>query len=330
MPVTTIFWLLQEGCNENPNPRDISILFEPLTMLDSLDLSYNSISFLYEDFLQTQGYLRELRISHNDLTSWRSNMTKWSHLELLDLSYNSLTTLSLETRLTLTQLEGNPKHRTKEHISLNLVGNPLQCICKNIPFLQWLARTEVYLEDFKLYQCFFDGGQKINMSIGIFNIISHLESECSSKIWLLLSSGGLALYFMVVTITTACYRWRHYIKYLILRMRMRWERLQTLIVREGQYDFDAFVSCTREGAKWMKKYFLPKLENETTGLKFCIAQRDFVVGKTIIDNIMDTINRSRKTILLIDDTFINSKWCQEELLLSHHVSINPRFSSIYN
>ena len=324
------FGLLQEGCNEKPSPQDFSILFEPLTTLDGLDISYNSFSFLYEDFLQTQENLRELIISHNDLTSWRSNMTKWIHLELLDLSYNSLTTLSLETRLTLTHLEGNPKNRTKEQISLNLMGNPLKCNCKNIPFLQWLARTELYLVDFKHYQCFSDDGQKVNMSSGIFNILSRLESECSSKIWLLLSSAGLALYFVVVTIITTCYRWRHYIKYVILKMRMRRERLQDFIGREGQYDFDAFVSCTREGAKWLKKYFLPKLENEATGLKFCIAQRDFVVGKTVIDNIMDTINRSRKTILLVDDTFINSKWCQEELLLSHHVRINPRFSTIYN
>ena len=132
--------LFQGGCNKNPNPRDFSILFEPLTTLVTLDISYNSLSFLYEDFLKTQKYLRELTISHNDLTSWRSNMTKWIHLELLDLSYNSLTTLSLETRLTLNKLDGNPKHRTKEHISLNLVGNPLKCTCENIPFLQWLAR----------------------------------------------------------------------------------------------------------------------------------------------------------------------------------------------
>ena len=168
------------------------------------------------------------------------------------------------------------------------------------------------------------------MSIGISKILSHLESKCSSKLWLILSSGELALYFVVVTIITTCYRWRHYIKYVILKMYMRRERLQALIGTEGQYDFDAFVSCTREGAKSLKKYFLPKLENKDTDLKFCIAQRDFVVGKTIIDNIMDTINRSRKTILLVDDTFINSKWCQEELLLSHHVRINPRFSSVYN
>ena len=313
--------LLQGGCNKNPSPKDFSILFEPLTNLVTLDISYNSFSFLYEDFLQTHKNLRELRISHNDLTSWRSNMTKWIHLELLELSYNSLTTLSLETRLTLTQLEGNPKHRTKEHISLNLIGNPLKCNCKNIPFLQWLARTDLILLDIEDYTCYFNGGPELKMSIGISSILSRLESECSSKVWLIVSSGGLVLYLMVVTITITCYRWRHYIKYLILRMRIRPERLQALIGREGQYDFDAFISCTREGAKWLKKYFLPKLENNDTGFKFCIAQRDFVVGKTIIDNIMDSINRSRKTILLVDETFIRSKWCQEELLLSHHVSV---------
>ena len=111
--------LLQGGCNENPSSRDFSVLFEPLITLEILDLSYNSISFLDEDFLQPQENLRELRLSDNKLASWRSNMSKWIHLELLDLSYNSLTTLSLETRLTLNKLDGHPKHRTKEHISLN-------------------------------------------------------------------------------------------------------------------------------------------------------------------------------------------------------------------
>ena len=72
-----------------------------------------------------------------------------------------------------------------------------------------------------------------------------------------------------------------------------------------------------------------KLENQDTGLKFCVAQRDFLVGKTIIDNIMDTISKSRKTILLVDETFMESEWCQEELLLSHHVSTYPIFECHY-
>ena len=315
------FGSLRGGCDDNPSPRDFSTLFEPLTALENLDISYNSFSYFYEDFLQTQGNIKELRVSHNDLTSWHSNMTKWIHLKVLDLSYNRLTTLSLETRLILTKFEGNLKHRTKEHISLNLAGNPLKCTCKNIPFLQWMARTQVRLVDLKDYQCIFDDGEKVSMSVGIFNILSRLESECTNNIFLILSYVvGLTLFVMIVITTTTSYRWRHYIKYLFLRMRMRRERLQALIGGECDFDFDAFISCTREGAKWTKTHFLPKLENKTTGFKFCIAQRGFVVGKTIIDNIMDTINRSRKTILLVDETFIESKWCQEELLLSHHVS----------
>ena len=101
---------------------------------------------------------------------------------------------------------------------------------------------------------------------------------------------------------------------------MRRERLDALLGRYNEYKYDGFVSCTREGAKWAKRFFIPNLENEKTGLKFCVAQRDFIVGKTIIDNIMDTISKSRKTILLIDHTFIESKWCNEELLISHNVS----------
>ena len=48
------FGLFQEGCNENPGPQDFSRLFEPLTTLDTLDISYNSFSFLDEDFLKSQ------------------------------------------------------------------------------------------------------------------------------------------------------------------------------------------------------------------------------------------------------------------------------------
>ena len=386
------FGSLQGGCNENPSPRDFSTLFEPLTTLETLDLSYNSLSMLDEDFLQTQENLRELRISHNDLTSWRPNMTKWIQLEVLDLSYNNITTLSLETRLELIQLDRNCGNRTTDHISLNLAGNPFDCTCKNLAFLQWLASTHLYLVDMPDYTCIYFGRQDVNSS-NMLDLLSHLKWKCTSKVWLICSFIGLLTYFVLVTIVTTCYRWPYFLKYVMLQIQKsrecwkacreywktnrecwkacgecwktnrecwqakkeRWkanrerlkalrkrrkalrkyerfqaehfkamraeERVHTLRERECQYDFDAFISCTRERAKWAKEYLLPNLETRETGFKFCIAQRDFIVGKTIIDNIVDSINSSRKTILLVDKGFIKSKWCQEELLLSHHVSI---------
>ena len=312
--------LQKGGCNENPSPKDFSTLFKPLNYLVTLDISFNYLTFLRSEFLQTQNNLVELRVSNNELSSWDPNMTHMVHLELLDLSHNNLADLSKTTRMTLDQLEGHPEYRTKEHISLNLDGNPLSCTCPKISFLKWLADTTVNVTNLSNYTCTFYGQKKVKISVGIHKIISDLESECTSRMWLILNTAGLSFYMLCVTTATLWFRFRHNIRYFFLKMRMRRERLDALLGRHPQYQYDAFLSCTREGAKWGKKYFLPKLENDETGLTFCVAQRDFVVGKTIIDNIMDTINKSRKTVLLVDQTFINSKWCNEELLLSHHVS----------
>ena len=171
--------------------------------------------------------------------------------------------------------------------------------------------------------CHFLDGRKVQVyKDGDKNkIISELESTCTDNTWFILILSAQSVYFMLVTMTTVLYRNRHFLHYLIVRMRMRRERLELLLDKEREYKYDGFVSCTREGAKWCKKHFLPRLENKETRMKFCVAQRDFLIGKTIIDNIIDAINRSRKTILLVDETFIQSKWCQEELLLSHYVSM---------
>ena len=141
------------------------------------------------------------------------------------------------------------------------------------------------------YMCELLDKKQVRLSHNLNNIIIDLESECTSRIWLIYSIAALAIHFTVVTLTTVLFRFRHFLKYLILKMRMRRERLDAMLGQNDEYRFDAFISCTREGAKWAKKYMLPKLENQDTGLKFCVAQRDFLVGKTIIDNIMDTISK---------------------------------------
>ena len=311
--------LYQGGCNNDPGPSDLSDLIKPLTSLISLDLSYNFISVLVSETFESQVNLRELRLSNNELSIWEPNMTNLIHLELLDLSYNKLTTLSETTKLTLNELEAHPEYRTKEHISLNLEGNPLSCNCTNINLLSWMSRTKINFLNINKYRCTSNHGQFVKMS-DVDELLADLETECIGWSWLIFNLLGLSLYFIMVTIVTCCYRYRHYIRYVLLRIRMRRERLDALLGRYNEYKYDGFVSCTREGAKWAKRFLIPNLENEETGIIFCIAQRDFILGKTIIDNIMDTISKSRKTILLIDPTFIESKWCNEELLLSHHVS----------
>ena len=155
------FGLFGGKCNKNPGPKDLSEVIKPLTSLISFDMSFNFIRALCEDMFESQLNLRDLRLSNNDLVAWKPNMTRSIHLELLDLSYNKLTTLSEATISELNELEAHPEYRTKEHISLNLEGNPLSCNCTNIDFLSWMVMTHIKLVNINRYKCISSNGQFI-------------------------------------------------------------------------------------------------------------------------------------------------------------------------
>ena len=46
--------------------------------------------------------------------------------------------------------------------------------------------------------------------------------------------------------------------------------------------------------------------------KFCIHQRDWKVGDKILDNISNSIQDSYRTIVLLSNSFLASRWCQHE------------------
>ena len=311
--------LLEGGCNNDPKKEFLAFI-KKFPTVEVFDASYNEISFLPDDpdIFEAAINLQVLIVSNNKLSSLKpANLSKLISLELLDLSYNKFRIISKRTRLMLEDLDERLQQRKSLHLSLNLLGNPLSCTCKDLQFIEWLTVSKINIVNRDQYTCTYKDGTLVKMSDQLFY---NLESECNDNAWLIASFTSVVVYYLLVTIATIWYRFRHYFRYLFLKMRMRQERLDALLGRNEEYKYDAFISCTREGAKWIKKHFIHRFENDELQLKFCIAQRDFLVGKTIIDNIMDTLSNSRKTILLVDGTFIDSKWCQEELLLSHHVS----------
>ena len=52
-------------------------------------------------------------------------------------------------------------------------------------------------------------------------------------------------------------------------------------------------------------------------LKCCIHERDFKVGVTVTENIVECIDRSRKFAMIISKGFVKSKWCLFETHLAH-------------
>ena len=62
-------------------------------------------------------------------------------------------------------------------------------------------------------------------------------------------------------------------------------------------------------------------ENIPTKFKFCIHERDFLPGNTIEDNIVNAIENSRKTILVLSGNFLTSGWCEFELQMARMESV---------
>ena len=65
---------------------------------------------------------------------------------------------------------------------------------------------------------------------------------------------------------------------------------------------------------WVATKLIPKLEQEHH-LHVCIHHRDWLV-RDIVDNVVESVESSRKTVLIVSNAFAASEWCQFELIMA--------------
>lgn len=77
--------------------------------------------------------------------------------------------------------------------------------------------------------------------------------------------------------------------------------------------YDAFISYSEaDGGSFVHSTLTPMLEDEC-GYKLSLHYREFVLGRTIIDNIIDAIYDSRRIVIIITPKFLDSEWCKFEV-----------------
>ena len=90
---------------------------------------------------------------------------------------------------------------------------------------------------------------------------------------------------------------------------------------QREYNYDAFVIHSNSDSQWVIHQLRPQLEESSTGeeganLRLCIHHRDWLGGRDITDNIVESIEASRKSLLIVSNAFAASSWCQFELTLA--------------
>ncbi|XP_068798449.1 toll-like receptor 2 type-1 isoform X2 [Struthio camelus] len=126
-----------------------------------------------------------------------------------------------------------------------------------------------------------------------------------------------ALVFLVILVLVVVGYKYHAIWY--MRMTWAWLRAKRKPKQGPPKDicYDAFVSYSENDSDWVENIMVQELEQACPPFRLCLHKRDFVPGKWIVDNIIDSIEKSHKTLFVLSEHFVQSEWCKYELDFSH-------------
>lgn len=234
-----------------------------------------------------------------------------SHLKslnfLVDANLSSLICLRAKTNelqlINQTIIQSLPQLKV-----LDLQNNSFTCDCSNAWFIDWAAgnnATQVlYLNRYECrYPLFLSGT----------NLVAFNTESCyvNYDFICFICSSSIVILVLVVSFIYHFLKWQlvytYYLFLAFLNDRKRKKNTNHL-----SFQYDAFISYNVQEEPWVMEELVPKLEGEH-GLRLCLHHRDFEPGKAIIDNIMDGIYNSRKTVCLITHNYLRSVWCSHEI-----------------
>lgn len=87
--------------------------------------------------------------------------------------------------------------------------------------------------------------------------------------------------------------------------------------QDESYTYDVFVSYCDKDRDWVLDHLIPNIEKQTD-VTICLHERDFQVGLSILENIIQCMDQSRCLLLVISESFLKSNWCSFEMHLAQH------------
>ncbi|XP_014817594.1 PREDICTED: toll-like receptor 13, partial [Calidris pugnax] len=296
-------------------------LFQGLTSLRSLSLAQNGLLAIAADAFDDLGQLEFLTLADSgggggDLPA--GVFKNLSALRSLDLENMGLRSLGPQvfgnlSRLEMLLLARNQLRGLDKGVAtgglpalryLDLRKCPLSCACDNAWLPTWLENGPVQVVYLYNYTCSGGSGAYLH------NFDTRV---CFLDLGLYLFSATSPLVALALALPLLYHRgyWRLRYHLYLLRAwangRWRPERRRFL--------YDTFVSYNSADEGWVLGELVPQLEGEGS-LRLCLHHRDFRPGRAIVDNIVDAIYNSRKTVCVVSRGFLRSEWCSLEMQLA--------------
>lgn len=252
-----------------------------LPLLSSIDMSFNSIQSLHAEAFQFLGKLKYISLKSNALTS---------------VTLESLPRVLWDTSDVLIDLSSNPFDCVcslewfklwYENNMKRTSGNASLYIC-NTP-TQW---QEVPLVDFDTADCH-ELNQYVVMALIIAGVLCLV-----------------ALSFIVVR----RYRWD--IKYYIHACKYNKLTSPPVNLRDD-FLYDGFVAYNTRDRKWIMAELVEHVERKHN-YKLCLHERDIIPGGVYVEDVLESIDFSRKFILVLSNNFMDDQWGRYETAIASH------------
>lgn len=337
--------------------------FQGLRQLTSLDLSQNHLHALLPHTLtKLPQCLQKLHLRDNYLAffNW-SSLTLLPNLEVLDLAGNLLKALTngslpASTRLKKLDLSGNKisfvdpgffaqatmlvelnlstnalkvvepswfGSRAATLKTLDVSGNPLHCACGET-FVDFLLEVQAAVPGLSNRVTCGSPGQLLGRSIFAQDLRLCLD-ETLSWICFSLSLLVLALGLAVPMLHHLCGWDLWYCFHLGLAWLPRWGRWRAA----DALPYDAFVVFDKTHgavADWVYNELRLRLEERRgrRALRLCLEERDWLPGKTLFENLWDSVYSSRKTLFVLAHTDRVSGLLRASFLLAQQRLLEDR------
>ncbi|XP_060082701.1 toll-like receptor 4 [Ylistrum balloti] len=285
-------------------------LLRGLTVLKNVDFAGNKLEKLQDNlFISQRRTLNGLNLAENLFTGIPYNLSDLTHLKTLDLTLNRISSLDEKDRLML------GVHYVKvPGFRVLLAGNPFECNCRTVRFIEWVFTTKMDLDDPINYACIDRTGVNVKMT-AFYQSLDTFKESCIDRTWLIFSICATFICILVVVTVAVGYRYRVSIRYCCLVIRRRYRGYHNIQGDTTQYKYDAFIAYNYKDYKFVRYELLEHLEKRVN-LKLCLHHRDFPPGVDITDNIMDAIDVSKYIIIVITKSYLSSSWGKFELEMS--------------
>ncbi|XP_077548469.1 toll-like receptor 2 type-2 [Haemaphysalis longicornis] len=221
---------------------------------------------------------------------------------MLDLGHNEIAVLDNEMFHDLNDIQ---------NVSLNF--NPWDC------YSCYLNNLHSCLDN-RQVQCVGCVACKIPEEQHGYNVrnVSWREEECVAvDYYRVYAVPGILCIMSAAVLVYGAYKCRWYFIYLSLSLKVGIKGYRSRVNVEN-YAWDAFLSYHASDSDWVHNVLLHKLESPPLKFRLCVAERDFIPGIPITENIFRAITQSRVCLFVLSPPFCRSRWCMFELRLAQH------------